>query len=837
MFRVLLLILALGALWAAPARAALIPERQKLFVAGRFAELEVLMEKEIGADPAPNSAKLLFQCGAYSKLKRYNKLFPCLEKLQANVRRGDTAMNDIAEMERDSPFLAGLARMGAAAAGGKDGASQLAGTVVPFLHIIYAEAWNEFRDYPRAAAAAREAMATVPRGWSIERSVHIMALTAQGLAEGFGGRRDEALKVAAELAAIDTSYPHTLLAADKMLGLARIYVSIGDFRRANAALKVDTSSVFGSLAIGMADSIAGMDAGESMFSYVQMPTEYLLHKTQFEIGEIPAAKAGFDKLLKDRRTRSNGEIYWLLLFDRGRIAAGEGDMATAVKFWREAVDIIEQQRSTINTEANKIGFAGDKQAVYGHLIGGLHDTGQLTEAFEYLERSKSRALVDMLATKKDFAVATGDSEKIRELLAQAEKAEIASLAQDGEGRTRGHGATVAPLLNAQAPELATLVTVGTMPLAEIQARLRPDETLVEYYYNAEWLYAFALDRNRLSVTRTQAGGLEAEVRAWRTALEDPSGTAHLPQAQSLYRKLVAPILPRLDRPRITFVAHGVLHYVPLAALHSGDDYLVDKFTIRLLPSASVMKYLRSGEANYPAGALILGNPDLDDKSLDLAFAQEEAVAIARMVPQSRAFLRKDASEEMLRKYGQGFRYLHFATHGEFIADNPLSSALLLAKDEQGDGLLTVGKLYSMRFDTDLVTLSACETGLGKIANGDDVVGLTRGFLYAGAATIVASLWKVDDQATSDLMRAFYANLSRSGKLDALRQAQLELKAKRPQPFFWAPFQLLGSPDGGQYVPLAPPEPPKAVPSAASAPSKSAAPSKAGPKRRAGSTGS
>ena len=107
---------------------------------------------------------------------------------------------------------------------------------------------------------------------------------------------------------------------------------------------------------------------------------------------------------------------------------------------------------------------------------------------------------------------------------------------------------------------------------------------------------------------------------------------------------------------------------------------------------------------------------------------------------------------------------------------------------------------------DLVTLSACETGLGKIANGDDVVGLTRGFLYAGAATVVASLWKVDDQATSDLMRAFYTNLSRTGKLDALRQAQLELKSKRPQPFYWAPFQLLGNPDGGQYVAAKAPEP-------------------------------
>ncbi len=795
--------------------AAMIPERQKLFAAGRFAELEKLMDKEIGDDPSPKSAKLMFRCAAYSKLKRYDKLFPCLARMDDNIRNGDVAMNDMEEMERDSPLLAGLARLGSGFAGqGKS----LEGTVVPFVHLMRSEAYNELRDYPRAIAAARAATDAIPAGWSIERSVRIMTLTSQGLAEGFGGNRAQAVKIAAELADIGTSYPYSLLAADKWHGVARIYVSVGDFVKANEALREDTSSLIGALAVGLADAIAGMDVGDSMFSYVELPKEFLLYKTQFEIGQVKEAKEGFDKLLKDKRTRSNGEIYWLLLYDRGRIAASEGDMAEAVRLWREAVEIIEQQRSSINTEANKIGFVGDKQAVYGHLIGGMHATGQFAEAFEYLERSKSRALVDMLASKKDFAVATGDAEKIRELLAQAEKLEIASLAQGAEKRSRALGAAApAPALSEQAPELATLVTVGTTPLAEIQARLRPDETLVEYYYDPQWIYAFALDRDRLSVTRTEAGGLEAEVRAWRTALEDPEGKAQLPLAQSLYKKLVTPILARLDRPRITFVAHGVLHYVPLAALHSGDDYLIDKFTVRLLPSASVMKYLRAGEASYPAGALILGNPDLDDKSLDLAFAQEEAIAIARMVPQSRAFLRKDANEDVLRKYGQGFRYLHFATHGEFIADNPLSSALLLAKGDQGDGLLTVSKLYSMRFDTDLVTLSACETGLGKIANGDDVVGLTRGFLYAGAATIVGSLWEVDDPVTSDLMRAFYTNLSQTGKLDALRRAQLELKGKRPQPFFWAPFQLLGNPDGGQYVALKPPEPaPVAAPPAQAA---------------------
>lgn len=817
----ILVLLLLAPLAPGGAEAAMIPERQKLFTAGRYAELEKLMDREIGDDPTPMSSRLLFRCAAYSKLKRYDKLFPCLAKLEDNIRKGDTAMNDMAEMEKDSPFLASMARLGAGAVGGE---IALKGTVVPFAYLMASEAYNELRDYPKAIAAARAATEAIPVGWSIERSVRIMALTSHGLAEGFGGNRDEAVKLAAELAAIDTSYPYSLLAADKWLGVARIHVSVGDFVKANEALREDTSSLIGSLAAGLADSIAGMDEGNSMFSYVELPKEFLLYKTQFEIGQVKEAKEGFDKLLKDKRTASNGEIYWLLLFDRGRIAAGEGDMAAAVEFWRQAVEVIEQQRSSINTEANKIGFAGDKQAVYRQLIGGLYAIGQFAEAFDYLERSKSRALVDILAAKKDFAVATGDAEKIRELLSQAEQTEIAALAQ-GTGKSGSSRSAAAPTeaLRQQAPELATLVSVGATPLGELQARLGMDETLVEYYYDSQWLYAFVVTRDSLRASRTEAGELETEVRAWRTALEDPEGKTQLTHAQALYRKLVAPIAAQLDRPRLTFVAHGVLHYVPLAALHNGSDYLIDRFAVRLLPSASVMKYLRSGEATYSAGALTLGNPDLGDPRLDLEFAQQEAVAIARMVPQSRAFLRKDASEAMLRKYGQGFRYLHFATHGEFKADNPLSSALFLAKDEQGDGLLTVSKLYSMRLDTDLVTLSACETGLGKIANGDDVVGLTRGFLFAGAATIVASLWKVDDQATSDLMRAFYTNLSQTGKLDALRRAQLEIKRQYPPPYFWAPFQLLGNPDGGQYVAAKAPEP--VPPVAPAAPAAGAAKSK------------
>ena len=138
--------------------------------------------------------------------------------------------------------------------------------------------------------------------------------------------------------------------------------------------------------------------------------------------------------------------------------------------------------------------------------------------------------------------------------------------------------------------------------------------------------------------------------------------------------------------------------------------------------------------------------------------------------------------------------MNFATHGKFATDAPLSSGIYLAKGTEPDGVLTVSDLYSLRWDADLVTLSACETGLGKVANGDDVIGLTRGFLYAGARSIVASLWEVDDAATEQLMVSFYRNLQDHDKREALRLAQIETRGHYPQPLYWAAFQLIGRAD-------------------------------------------
>jgi CHAT domain-containing protein len=178
--------------------------------------------------------------------------------------------------------------------------------------------------------------------------------------------------------------------------------------------------------------------------------------------------------------------------------------------------------------------------------------------------------------------------------------------------------------------------------------------------------------------------------------------------------------------------------------------------------------------------------------LDLKYAQTEAQAIAALLPNATLLLRDEAKATFIRKNAGQFATIHFAVHGIFDPEDPLSSALLLAKDKESNGWLKASDLYDLSLRADLVTLSACETALGKITRGDDVVGFTRGLLYAGAGTIISTLWKVDDRATGDLMVDFYAKLSTMETGEALRQAQLNAKKKYPHPFYWASFQLTGN---------------------------------------------
>jgi CHAT domain-containing protein len=304
---------------------------------------------------------------------------------------------------------------------------------------------------------------------------------------------------------------------------------------------------------------------------------------------------------------------------------------------------------------------------------------------------------------------------------------------------------------------------------------------------------FVLKHNSVRVTPINGTGLAKDVLDFREKLTRVGSADYASRGKALYHRLFAPVAGQLAKSKLIIVPHGVLHYLPFGALSSGKDFLIDRYQLRTLPSASILSILTERARSNKQSALILGNPDLKNPAYDLTYAEEEALSLGKIIPHATVLLRNNARASVIREKGNHYRILHFAAHGIFDPETPLNSALLLAGNGIDQGLLRARDLYQLRLNNDLITLSACETALSAISKGDDVIGFTRGFLYAGARSIVSSLWKVDDRATRDLMVGFYERLPRMDKDKALREAQMIVKKRYPHPFYWAAFQLTGLP--------------------------------------------
>lgn len=738
----------------------------------QYQELALEIEKRIAANAKPTTTLLAYQCIAYANLKSYLKLRECVEKLEMNIRQGDTAV------ESDNGWI------------------DWGWDARPIPGLLTADASLELGQYQDAIEAAKRALAVIPNMnadstslWSPTR-VRWTALSVLVAAAAAKGDKEQARRFTNEIEGTSVPFFGSAAASqEKSESLARAYMALGEYKKA-----------LGELNPGIGRLLTGI-AGDRLNDRFDLPRLLMRAKALTELGEVAEAKRVWEQLLLAPRLKDIGDLHWIALFERGRIAEAEGDYARAVALLQDAVEVIERQRATINTEASKIGFIGDKQAAYARLISVLIKQGRATDAFDYVERSKSRALVDMLASKKDFSSRAIDAERARRLLAELDAADLASRVQSDAANQgdKAPGSRVLELTRNQmaqsAPDLAALVTVTSLPIDELKLLVANDEVLVEYYYQQKEMFVFLVDHQRLQVFALDATNLEGKVRELRSSLEHIGSDEWQATAEGLYERLWKPIEASTSGKNVTIIAHGALHYLPFSILRRPDgELLIDHVGLRFLPSASVLKFLHPASGGRQGKLLAFGNPDLGDMKLNLPFAEDEARKLAGLFPDSRLLTRKDASETAFRRVGGIFSRIHFATHGAFQPEKPLNSGLFLAKDEENDGILSVGELYSMSLDADLVTLSACETGLGRVANGDDVVGLTRGFLYAGSRSIVASLWSVDDRATSVLMENFYQNLQRLSKREALRRAQIATREQFRHPFFWAAFQLTGRAD-------------------------------------------
>lgn len=766
-----LLALALCAGMGAARALGLDTETVRLAATGQYGALQSLLEAE-QTRLRLGTRDLHALCYAYAQTKQYELLFACLQQLERQVAQGD---------KRTRLF-------------GLDDAT-------PSIALMRAQAWLELGQYERASAQARAVIDWIDAEGSDDRDFELQALATLVVAHALNGERAEALRLQQVLAGMSTAFAlfddYTPV---RVFALARGHVALGQYAQALALLEGDhyfklrrfLDQIFSGAAL----------QGENYWMWADLPRAYLLAKCRLELGRLPEAQADLDRLLALPATQANGEIHWMALFDRGRIAEQQGALAQAQDFYQRAASIVERQRASIHTEVNKIGFVADKQLLYERLIATSARSDSPAHTLAAVERAKSRALVDLLASKQDFG--PGSTQALRPLeRARAQLThQLASSAQTGL-RAIATVEQARAELQTQQPGLAALVSAAPSDWAQLQPQLGANELLLEYYHSGDTLLALLASGGPSAAVQRfilLAPGLQDEVRALRQALTPEAGAdrhaAAPPQvqalAQRLHQRLIAPLQTQLAGKDLLIVPHGVLHYLPFALLHDGHTPLVARHRLRTLPSASVLAYLPPAAA--PAQkVLILGNPDLRQAQLDLPYAEQEAQAIARLWPAHRLLLRAAASKAALTTLAPDYPYIHLASHGLFSPQDPLASRLLLAAAEGQDGALRVDDLYQLRLQARLVVLSACESGLGGLGSGDDLIGLGRALLYAGASNTLASLWPVDDASTAQWMHHFYQALAQGQPpTQALAQAQNQLRQRYPHPYYWAAFYLSGS---------------------------------------------
>jgi hypothetical protein len=494
-------------------------------------------------------------------------------------------------------------------------------------------------------------------------------------------------------------------------------------------------------------------------------------------------------------------------------------------------------RGGVSADEFKTSFLYDKIHVYEDAIACCLDAGSdasLDEAFSLVESSKSRALADMLAhflrTPRD-RVSQGQGAKHRERLTRLIEdlnwySSQAGLAEDKGDQRSAEAANqyrhevarcerqIARLfrrLESESPAVAEMQRMKGASLADLRATLAPGETAIEYFSTGDYFSAFVASRDRVHVSRCIATKSEIEplVATLQFQIEKfnygpeyvDAYFGHLRRAANnvlgqLYKLIFAPLEPFIETDRLVLIPHDALHYVPFHALYNGEQYLIDRFDVSYAPSSAVLKLCRDKRESSRAGQDRRGalNADLllalGVKEAGTPNIEQEIESLAALYPNSLKLTGGQATLENLLEHAPRARYLHLASHGYFRRDNPMFSFLKLAGAK-----LHFYSLLDLRLKAEMVTLSACHTGVNKVFPGDELHGLVRGFLYAGTPSVVASLWAVSDLSTAELMREMYSQL-RAGatKRAALRQAQLVIKEAYGHPYYWAPFVLMGNPE-------------------------------------------
>ena len=435
----------------------------------------------------------------------------------------------------------------------------------------------------------------------------------------------------------------------------------------------------------------------------------------------------------------------------GRSHLALENKADALKAYLQAVDAAERVRARFRNEEFKSGLFGDLRQLFDQATLLLAENGKADKAWEVSERGRARALLDMVRNRVAL----------------------------------GSGAA------------AFVETQSTLPsAAALRAGIPNDTALVQYHVLPDRVYGWVLRKDATTLVKidTSREAIARTIERFRSAvLGRRPGAAEL--GAGLYRTLIAPLRLKPGEG-LVIIPHDALHYLPFQALRNGDAFLIEQHPISYAPSAATLNSLLARPLMSTAPTMLaLGNPELGDAALALPGAEREVERLRAFFPSAAVFIGRGATKSRVIESAPKSRLVHIAAHAEIDPVDPLFSRIRLAGAAKASGDLEAREVYKLDLSQcSMVVLSACDSGLGRVSNGDEIWGFTRAFLGAGTGSLIVSLWPVADESTERLMTHFYSEAIKTGdRREALQRAQLELlkEAKTREPFFWAPFTLVG----------------------------------------------
>jgi CHAT domain-containing protein len=554
-----------------------------------------------------------------------------------------------------------------------------------------------------------------------------------------------------------------------------------------------------------------------------------------QLGDIENAGDALTAGLK--ASRRLGDRYYVPrdLTAMAELAVAKNKLRRADRLFEQAEDVLDGILINQHSFEESTARAGSMSSTYLEHFRLAFQMGDVGRAFQVLERVRGRTVASHLYAREN---ANNNSPQVVSLEAKIAATQLALLRTDD---ARERSALLEQLLADERNLAFELNEAGLQrqemllkpaALKTIQAVLGEDEVLVEYVLDEPKSFCIVITRKSADLRVLPAGSNKLQTVTGSYLSELKSRRSGEPFAAELYSLLVEPVVNSFQQSRLIISADGILHLLPFEALSHGNSFVVASKVVSYTPSATVLWRLRTtqiaesrrpllavGAVEYKlvralpkrvergslTAVVVRGLAELSSSRLeDLPASRDEVLAIAQIAgPNTELLLGQKATESAFKNQALAdYRVIHLATHAAADPQYPDRAALVLgiAPNTSDDGLLQVREIMRLPLKAELVTLSACDTDVGTAEGEAGVVNLEQAFLVAGARAVVASLWNVEDNSTTALMKAFYTHLAQhEDKAIALAHAKRDMLEHYgdPSPYYWAPFVLVG--EGAQPV--------------------------------------